>query len=119
MNGSMDWTLSPANLRARYFADNYTLPDNIDDDLHSDSASEYPPLLNRRQAAKFLGIGMTRLSSISGNGRDGGRLRKHKVRGIVQWRIEDLQAYAAKRELERLEKDLRRGKDGRYLGTAT
>jgi len=88
----MNWTLTPAQARARHFVELVT-PDTVDDDLHQSDPMGWPPLLDRRQAAQYLGIGMKWLSDISGEGPRGGRLQKCKVRGKVYWRLEELQAY--------------------------
>lgn len=92
----MDFSLSPTQTRAWYFLDHVTLDDNedtIDDDLENPDISAWPPLLDRRLAAQYLGIGMSQLSAMTGNGSQGRRLQNCIVRGRVHWRLEDLQSY--------------------------
>jgi len=88
----MNYDLTPAQARARYFIEHVT-DKTVDADLDDSTAAEWLPLLDRRTAAQFLGVGMKWLSDISGNGPRGGRLPKVMVRGKVYWRLEDLQAY--------------------------
>lgn len=93
----MNYDLTPTQARAWFFIDHVALS-NVDDDLDNPIIPEWPPLLDRRQAARFLGIGMKHLSDLSGNGPKGGRLRNYKVRGQVFWKLVELQAYAQERE---------------------
>ncbi len=93
----MNWTQTPAQARAIHFVELVT-PDTVDDDLHQSDPMGWPPLLDRRQAAQYLGIGMKWLSDLSGNGPRGGRLPKVTVRGKVYWRLSDLQAYRERKD---------------------
>lgn len=88
----MNWTLTPIQARTLYFCEHVT-PETVDDDLDNPTTPDWPPLLERRLAAQFLGVGMKWLSDISGEGPKGGRLPKCTVRGKVHWRLTDLQAY--------------------------
>jgi len=88
----MNWTQTPAQARARHFVELVT-PDNVDDDLHQSDPMGWPPLLDRRQAAQYLGIGMKWLSDLSGSGPRGGHISKVMMHGKVFWRLEELQAY--------------------------
>jgi len=106
----MNWTQIPAQARAIHFVELVT-PDTVDDDLNAGVSTDWPPLLDRRQAAQYLDIGMKWLSDISGEGPHGGRLQKYKVRGIVFWRLEDLQDYDRRRKLGQQKE---RGGGGRW-----
>ena len=105
----MNWKQSPAQAKALYFVEHVThdapdapdAPDNVDDDLNDGASADWPPLLTRRQAAQFLGVGVKWLSDISGEGPRGGKLHSHKVRGKVHWRLEELQAYRDGRQRQR------------------
>ena len=96
----MNWVQTPAQAKALYYVEHVTL-DDVDADLNNGTNTGWPPLLNRRQAAQFLGVGMKWLSDISGDGPRGGKLHSHKVRGKVHWRLEDLQAYKDGRQRQR------------------
>ena len=91
----MNFDLSLLQARARFYVDYVTLAD-VDDDLDSPSVLEWPPVLDRRLAAQYLGISRGELSIISGNGPRGGQLQNFMVHGRVHWRLDDLQAYQEK-----------------------
>ena len=95
--GSMDFVLSPAQARARYYLD-YVTVDEIDDDLENPDVPEWPPWLNRTLAAQFLGVPRGWISMLSGKGPKGGQLTNHLIRGRVHWKLEDLQEYREQRE---------------------
>ena len=107
----MNWIPTSAQATATYFVE-YVSDRDVDADLDQPAQPDWPPLLDRQQAAQYLGVGMKWLSDLSGDGPRGDRLPKVMVRGKVRWRLEDLQAYAQEREQVRLEKQ--RGEGGRY-----
>ena len=107
----MNWAFTSAQATATYFAE-YVSDRDVDADLDQPAQPDWPPLLNRQQAAQYLGVGKKWLSNISGNGPKGGKLPKVMMRGKVHWRLKDLQAYAQEREQARMEKQ--RGEGGRY-----
>jgi len=92
--GRMDFTLSPAQARARYYLD-YVNPGNVDDDLGSPGVPEWPPVLNRTLAAQVLGVTLREISMLSGKG---GPLTNHLVDGRVHWWLADLVAYQKQQE---------------------
>ena len=93
----MNWKLSPAEVRARYFVELVT-PDTVDDDLNAGVSTDWPPLLGRSLAAQYLDVGMSWLSELSGEGPRGGRLAKVMVRSKTYWRLEDLEEYRRRRK---------------------
>ena len=107
----LNWATSPAQASALYFVE-YVSNRDVDADLDQPAHPDWPPLLDRQQAAQYLGVGEKWLSDMSGNGPRGGKLPKVKIRGLVRWRLVDLQAYERDREQVRLEKQ--RGEGGRY-----
>ena len=94
----MNWIFTSAQATALYFAEYVTIHD-VDADLDQPAHPDWPPLLDRQQAAQYLGVAEKWLSDISGSGPRGSRLSKVMVRGKVHWRLEDLRAYKERTDI--------------------
>ena len=90
----MNFQLTDPQKRAIYFVESVTLA-NVD----NDSFREWPELMTRSQAARFLGVTPKHISVLSG---------EHLQKQGTRWRLGDLQAYAQKREKERARDELGR-----------
>jgi len=90
----MNFQLTDPQKRAIYFVESVTLA-NIEDD----SFREWPELMTRSQAARFLGVTLKHISVLS---------RNHLQKQGAHWRLDDLQAFAKERVKERARDELGR-----------